>query len=73
VAHVKGPGGGPLEIGVEKWRPCLLEQLGLQGPKANPEVTLGGPQHVDTRLLAAARICVAQSQAEIEVCKCMRS
>jgi hypothetical protein len=67
VAHVKGPDGGPLEIAATKWCARLLEQLGLQGPRANLEVTLGGAHHVDPRLLAAARICVAQSQAEIEV------
>ena len=37
-----------------------------------PQVTFGGPQLVDARLLAAARILFAQSQAEVEVSKTQR-
>ena len=67
VAGVEGTEGEPLDLHPAAWQRALLAQLRLEGPGANTEVTFGGPQHVDPRLLAGARILVAQSEEEVKV------
>lgn len=66
MARARDADGKPLDIVAAKWQSKWLSQLGLSGPGANLEVSLGGPQHVDSRLLAASRILVAKSEAEVE-------
>ena len=67
VASVEDSSGEPLELRPASWQRVLLAQLKLEGPEANTEVTFGGPQHIDARLLAGARILVAQSEEEVQV------
>ena len=67
IASVEDASGEPLELRPAAWQRDLLAQLKLEGAAANTEVTFGGPQHIDTRLLAGARILVAQSEEEVQV------
>ncbi|KAJ9518421.1 hypothetical protein QJQ45_018445, partial [Haematococcus lacustris] len=48
------------------WRSRVLAQLGLQGPGAILESALGGSQLVDPRLVAATRVLLARSEAELQ-------
>ncbi len=56
--------GRDLGICQEACHPSLHFQ---EGTVLNTEVTFGGPQHIDPRLLAATRVLVAQSQEEVQV------
>ena len=67
VANVEAADGEPLELRPASWQRSLLAQLKLEGPGSNTEVTFGGPQHIDPRLLAGARILVGQSEEDIQV------
>lgn len=67
VANVELDGKPMDEIKPAPWQRKLLEELKLMGSGANTEVTFGGPQHVDARLLAATRILCALSQEEVKV------
>eukprot|EP00798_Chlamydomonas_sp_ICE-L_P020881 gene20881-27724_t len=49
------------------WRKDILQKLDLAGSSSNLEVTFGGPQHADPRLLAAARVLVARSEDDVRV------
>ncbi|KAL6746522.1 hypothetical protein V8C86DRAFT_2940393 [Haematococcus lacustris] len=66
LARVYGPDQKPLELQPSRWQSRVLAQLGLQGPGANLEVTLGGSQLVDPRLVAATRVLLARSEAELQ-------
>jgi hypothetical protein len=59
-------GGEALEISRPPWKRAVLAQLELEGPGANLEVGLGGPQHVEPRLLAAARVLAAVQPSEVQ-------
>mmetsp|Transcript_24988 Transcript_24988/g.54325 ORF Transcript_24988/g.54325 Transcript_24988/m.54325 type:complete len:401 (+) Transcript_24988:697-1899(+) len=65
IANVRD-GDKDVDIRVAGWQRKILADLQLDGPGANLEVTLGGEQHVDPRLLAAARVLLAKSEAEIQ-------
>ncbi|GFH20538.1 NADPH:adrenodoxin mitochondrial isoform X1 [Haematococcus lacustris] len=67
LARVYGPDQKPLELQPSRWQSRVLAQLGLQGPGANLEVTLGGSQLVDPRLVAATRVLLARSEAELQL------
>lgn len=54
------------DITVPKWKQQYLKKLGLQGEGANLEVSLGGSNHVDSRLLAATRVLLANGEAEVQ-------
>ncbi|GAX86280.1 hypothetical protein CEUSTIGMA_g13692.t1 [Chlamydomonas eustigma] len=66
VASVQSSDGEALNINPTAWQNNLLMQLKLAGPEADTEVTFGGPDHVDSRLLAAARILVAHEETEVQ-------
>eukprot|EP00955_Chlamydomonas_euryale_P079881 363353-Chlamydomonas_euryale.AAC.16 len=67
--------GQEVELRPAQWQRKLLSDLGLVGEPqqaaaeagADLEVSFGGPQHVDARLLAAARVLMAKSQEEVAV------
>ncbi|KAL6754076.1 hypothetical protein V8C86DRAFT_2713014 [Haematococcus lacustris] len=65
-ARVYGPNQVPRGQQPSLWQSRVLAQLGLQGPGANLEVTLGGSQLVDPRLVAATRVLLARSEAELQ-------
>ncbi len=65
MAGVKD-GGEALEISRPPWKRAVLAQLEVEGPEADLEVGLGGPQHVEPRLLAAARVLVAVQPNEVQ-------
>ncbi|EXC16432.1 Histone-lysine N-methyltransferase setd3 [Morus notabilis] len=48
------------------WQQLILKQLGLDGEAPNLKVTLGGPELVDGRLLAALRVLVANNLQAVE-------
>jgi hypothetical protein len=64
MAGVKD-GEEALEISRPGWKRAVLQQLQLEGQGASLEVQLGGPQHVEPRLLAAARVLVAAQPSEV--------
>lgn len=56
--------GMPLGMGAPKpWQRVLLSALRLD---SDPDVSLGGPQHVDARLVAAARVMAARDEAVVK-------
>ncbi|KAL3675689.1 hypothetical protein R1sor_025637 [Riccia sorocarpa] len=57
--------GAPSFASPPPWQQALLAQLRLQGAGASLLVTLGGPEIVDGRLLAALRILYAGDASEL--------
>ncbi|XP_020090366.1 histone-lysine N-methyltransferase setd3 [Ananas comosus] len=50
-----------------KWQQEILSQLNLQGDGALPKVTLGGPELVDGRLLAALRALLTTESEKVKI------
>nr|XP_010906939.1 actin-histidine N-methyltransferase isoform X1 [Elaeis guineensis] len=48
------------------WQKEILSQLNLQGVQALPKVSLGGPQLVDGRLLAALRVLLSNDKETVQ-------
>ncbi|XP_030499723.2 uncharacterized protein LOC115715072 [Cannabis sativa] len=48
------------------WQQRFLSQLGLEGEASNLKVSLGGPELVEGRLLAALRVLLASDVTEVE-------
>ncbi|EFJ43131.1 hypothetical protein VOLCADRAFT_106928 [Volvox carteri f. nagariensis] len=65
VANVTDAEGPPRDLVITPWRQELLTELGLAGAAATLELNLGGPDLLDPRLLAAARVMVARQAGEV--------
>lgn len=65
MANVIDERGASRDLSSNDWRLIMLRNLGIVGPGANPELNLGGRDLIDPRLMAAARVVVAQLEGEV--------